>query len=206
MHTSADRGSSVALLQVGKMGASGSKRVNADSPKKPTLRGGQKSAAAQRVDKMTEAQLHEFRDAFNHFDKDGSGSIDQTELRSLCEWVGQETNDEEVKSMMYLADGDNSGKIDFWEFATLMAHKMGDAANPDKTLHAAFSVFDFDGSGTISAEEIREVMLEMGEPIEEGDISSVMGDIDSNGDGSVDYDEFAKVVTREMRDGGFALV
>jgi Ca2+-binding EF-hand superfamily protein len=87
-----------------------------------------------------------------------------------------------------------------------MAHKMGASSNPDETLRNAFQVFDSDGDGTISAKEIREVMWEMGECIDEGDIAGVMGDIDANGDGRVDYDEFAKVVTREMKDGGFALV
>ena len=87
-----------------------------------------------------------------------------------------------------------------------MAHKMGDSGNPDKTLRAAFSVFDTNGDGTISSEEIREIMREMGEAVTEDDIQRVLGDIDSNGDGSVDYDEFSKVVTREMRDGGFTLI
>lgn len=184
------------------MGGSGSKGI---SPRKSSPRKNA-SHASQRVDKMNEAQLNEFREAFNNFDKDRSGAIDAGELRALCEWVGQDTSDEEVANMMAIADGDKSGKIDFWEFATLMAHKMGASSNPDETLRNAFQVFDSDGDGTISAKEIREVMWEMGECIDEGDIAGVMGDIDANGDGRVDYDEFAKVVTREMKDGGFALV
>ena len=104
------------------------------------------------------------------------------------------------------ADGDQSGEIDFWEFATLMAHKMGDANNPDAALRAAFSIFDKDGDGTISADEIRDVMHEMGEPVLDHDIEKVIGDIDVNGDGHVDYDEFSRVVTKEMLEGGFTLL
>ena len=37
---------------------------------------------------------------------------------ALCEWVGQDTSDEEVANMMAIADGDKSGKIDFWEVST----------------------------------------------------------------------------------------
>ena len=49
-------------------------------------------------------------------------------------------------------------------------------------------------------------MREIGEPVGEDDIQNVLRGIDMNGDGKVDYDEFAKNVTREMREGGFALV
>ena len=105
--------------------------------------------------------------------------------------------------MMDLADGD--GEIDFWEFATLMAHKMGDA-NPDATLSAAFNVFDEDGDGTISSEELLNVMRNMGESATEEDLQRVINMIDINGDGSVDYDEFARAVTKEMQESGFTLV
>ena len=154
---------------------------------------------------MSEVQLHEFREAFNLFDRDRSGNIDIDELRQLIEWVGQDTTEEELKEMMLLADGDNSGRIEFWEFATLMAHKMGDT-NPEKTLHAAFQVFDANGDGTISAGELRGVMREMGEPLTESDIDNVLAGIDRNGDGKVDYEEFSRTVTDEMREGGFNLI
>ena len=158
-----------------------------------------------RVDLMNEAQIDEFREAFTQFDIGKSGSIDIDELRRLCEWIGQEVSEEDLKDMMDLADGDGSGEIDFWEFATLMAHKMGDA-NPDATLSAAFNVFDEDGDGTISSEELLNVMRNMGESATEEDLQRVINMIDINGDGSVDYDEFARAVTKEMQESGFTLV
>ena len=77
--------------------------------------------------------------AFNAFDADRSGYIEADELRRILQAVGQNVDDMELARMMHMADGDNSGKIDFWEFATLMSHKMADP-NPDRTLRAAFSV------------------------------------------------------------------
>ena len=54
------------------------------------------------VDRMTEAQLHEFREAFNQFDRDRSGYIEAAELKLLCEWVGQDASDDEIGEMMDL--------------------------------------------------------------------------------------------------------
>ena len=95
--------------------------------------------------------------AFNAFDRDRSGFIEADELRGILLAVGQEVSDDELAHMMAIADADGSGKIDFWEFATLISHKMADP-NPDRTLRAAFGVFDDDDDGTISAKELKRVM------------------------------------------------
>jgi calmodulin len=97
------------------------------------------------------------RQAFNAFDKDNSGMIDAEELGGVLRTLGQDVTDDEVQDMMNLADGDRSGHIDFWEFATLMLHKMADP-NPDRSLKAAFKVFDANNDGMISAKELRKVM------------------------------------------------
>jgi calmodulin len=179
------------------------------SPSKANQKSNPKNAASPEpvmtpADRLTEAQILEFREAFYAFDKDRSGYIDKDELKNLCAWVGQDATDADIDSMMVLADGDNSGKIDFWEFCTLMAHKMGDT-NPDKTLRHAFRVFDNDGSGTISADELKDVMREMGEQIDESDMDSLMRCMDVNGDGQIDYEEFSDIVTKEMQMGGYML-
>ena len=77
------------------MGAAATKHVGAPSVE-PSDR------CRHAVDRLSEAQLDEFRSAFNRFDTDRSGYIDAGELRLLCEWVGQETNKEELGEMMAL--------------------------------------------------------------------------------------------------------
>merc|ERR1712028_319943 len=78
--------------------------------------------------------------------------------------VGQNPTDDELAEMIRIADADGTGDIDFAEFVTLMAHKMADEKS-EETLRAAFSVFDTSGDGFISAEEMRRIMINVGEPV-----------------------------------------
>ena len=148
------------------------------------------------IDKLTDAQLDEFREAFNMFDKDGSGSIDVSELNDLMISVGQTCTEEELKEMVKAADSDGTGDIDFLEFAVLMAHKMTDE-NKDDTLKKAFSVFDASGDGFISAQEMRKIMFKLGEDLEQEDVEAVMEEVDVDGDGQINYQEFAKILARD---------
>jgi Ca2+-binding EF-hand superfamily protein len=89
-----------------------------------------------------------------------------------------------------------SGDIDFAEFVTLMAHKMADEKS-EATLKAAFSVFDTSGDGFISAEEMRRIMINVGEPVTLDDVEQVIRKVDIDGDGVINYDEFTKVIIEE---------
>ena len=106
--------------------------------------------------------------------------------------AGQNPTDEELEEMIRIADADGTGDIDFAEFVTLMAHKMADEKS-EETLRAAFSVFDTSGDGFINAEEMRRIMMHMGEPVTLEDVEQVIRKVDKNGDGAIDYDEFTKV-------------
>ena len=143
----------------------------------------------------TQAQLDEFREAFAAFDKDGGGSIDATELRALMASVGQIPTDDELHEMIRIADADGSGSVDFYEFVTLMAHKMTDVKS-EAHIKAAFSIFDFSGDGHIDAEEMRRIMMNVGEPVTISDINDLIGEVDKNGDGYVDYEVRTSSVAR----------
>ena len=89
-----------------------------------------------------------------------------------------------------------AGDIDFAEFVTLMAHKMADEKS-EATLKAAFSVFDTSGDGFISAEEMRRIMINVGEPVTLDDVEQVIRKVDIDGDGVINYEEFTKVIIEE---------
>jgi len=89
--------------------------------------------------------------------------------------------DETIKNeMLQLADINNDGKIDEEELNTLQ-----------EDLRAAFEVFDADNSGSISADEFRNAMMNYGNKLSVEQADAMMKDADVNGDG-VDYNEFVK--------------
>ncbi len=94
---------------------------------------------------------------FKAFDKDGDGKLSKQELQDgYNEHYGRIMSDEEIDKMFAAVDTDHSGFIDFSEFvvAAMQQHQL---TSQDK-LQAAFRMFDKDGSGIITADEIRDVL------------------------------------------------
>ena len=79
-----------------------------------------------------------------------------------------------------------SGFIDFDEFVTVMNEFM--PADDADQIRQAFSMMDKDGSGKISAAELKQVMRSIGEKLTDDDIDEIIREIDMDGDGEVDYE------------------
>ena len=64
-------------------------------------------------------------------------------------------------------------------------------AASNKTLPEIFAEFDEDGNGQITSVEFRNALRRLGLGITSREIDQVMERIDSNGDGKINYEEFA---------------
>lgn len=62
----------------------------------------------------------ELRKKFNEIDKDGSGSIDMTELRELLDKVGKKPNETQIKALITKYDSNKDGVLQFSEFQTMI--------------------------------------------------------------------------------------
>eukprot|EP00349_Pseudokeronopsis_sp_Brazil_P008132 CAMPEP_0202970154 /NCGR_PEP_ID=MMETSP1396-20130829/16148_1 /ASSEMBLY_ACC=CAM_ASM_000872 /TAXON_ID= /ORGANISM="Pseudokeronopsis sp., Strain Brazil" /LENGTH=97 /DNA_ID=CAMNT_0049698493 /DNA_START=48 /DNA_END=341 /DNA_ORIENTATION=+ len=96
------------------------------------------------------------------FDKDGSGTITDKELGYVMKSLGMNPSNDEIQDMMQEVNENGHGEINFAEFLTIMAHKMKDADTEFGTLEA-FRVFDKDRSGFISRNELKNILMELGE-------------------------------------------
>merc|ERR1712178_450071 len=92
----------------------------------------------------------------------------------------------ELQDMINEVDADGNGVIDFPEFLSLSARKMKDTDTEEEILEA-FKVFDRDGSGFISAAEIRHIMSNLGEKITDEEMDEMLAEADVDSDGKVDY-------------------
>ena len=102
-------------------------------------------------------------------------------------------------------DIDHSGFIDYSEFVIASMNEKQLLTN--EKLQAAFKMFDKvsqfvrylrikqDGSGTISSDEIKEV-LGFGKSLSEEAVQEIINQVDENGDGQISFEEFASMMKR----------
>ncbi|KAL2330465.1 hypothetical protein Fmac_018046 [Flemingia macrophylla] len=142
------------------------------------------------------------RRIFDMFDKNGDGMITVTEISQALSLLGLEADVEELESMTrsYIRAG-NDG-LTYEDFVALH-ESLGDAyfgglvqdeeeAQQESDLWEAFKVFDENGDGYISAKELQVVLHKLG--LVEGNaidnVHRMIGSVDTNNDGRVDFYEF----------------
>ncbi|KXZ48588.1 hypothetical protein GPECTOR_26g491 [Gonium pectorale] len=64
----------------------------------------------------------------------------------------------------------------------------------------AFTLFDSDGDGFITTKELGTVLRALGKSPTEAEIKAIVKDIDPDNRGVVDYKEFEKIMTRDIRE------
>ena len=65
-----------------------------------------------------------------------------------------------------------------------------------KELKGLFSSFDLDSSGSISVAELGDAMSKLGMPLEQSKLRAMVGEVDSDQSGEIEFEEFVKVVER----------
>lgn len=135
-------------------------------------------------------KIDELRSAFEAFDLNGDNYISPDEFVKVFKEVGIETPLVQIKAMIRVIDKDGNGLVDFNEFCDMMTTQ---AIDP---MRAAFSAFDLNGDGVLTAEEIYQVMTELGENISLNDAKDMVAAADANGDGKINFDEFIVIMKK----------
>ncbi|KAJ2226884.1 hypothetical protein GGF40_004243 [Coemansia sp. RSA 1286] len=156
----------------------------------------QQGQAAEPKAPFTESQLKELKDTFNEFDKDGNGSISREELELAMKTILGSEVQINAEELIRAVDKDGNGEIEFEEFLSLMAQYYNTSSEEDE-LREAFKVFDKNGDGVISADELRQVMTSLGERLTSEEVSEMIREADVDGDGNINYEEFSKMMVNK---------
>eukprot|EP00736_Rhodelphis_marinus_P008044 Rmarinus@m.13627 len=135
------------------------------------------------------------RDTFRRINKSGDGRIDESELRELLIELGSHPTDEQVKEFMAELDTNNDGHVCFEEFTDWYA---ASEARLQAEMFTTFDKFDTDHSGTIDKHELKNLLLKLGNAPSDAEIESAMKELDLDGDGQIDRDEFAVWYKRSL--------
>ena len=142
---------------------------------------------------ISSQKKNEYLEAFKIFDRNNDGQITQDELKLLLNNIGQKPSDSEIQDMINEIDIDGDGKINFDNFITLMEKKLRDHDNEEELIET-FKVFDKDGIGFITYNNLKDVIKSLGLNYTDDEIMEMIKECDLDKDMMINYDEFTKMV------------
>jgi len=134
---------------------------------------------------LPESSLPRIRQLFEEMDTSGDGRLQVVEFVQGLKKLGQQIDDiEKITAILEKVDVDGSGCIEYTEFLAMMVDL---SKQKDKNhVKGAFQVFDTNGDGNISMNEVKEMMG--------AEAARAFDSIDVNNDGQLDAKEFQELL------------
>jgi calcium-dependent protein kinase len=130
---------------------------------------------------LTKQEKENLSKIFKAIDTNSDGKLSKEEiLVGYDKFFGKAMEKEDIEKMFDAVDIDKSGFIDYSEFVIASMNEKQLLTN--EKLQSAFKMFDKDGSGFISSDEIKQI-LGFGKNMSEEAVNDIIKQVDANGDG-----------------------
>ncbi|XP_029168733.1 uncharacterized protein LOC114938811 isoform X2 [Nylanderia fulva] len=139
------------------------------------------------------------RKAFQMFDTTKSGFIETMKISTILNTMGQLFDDGELNSLIEENDPEGSGKVNFDGFCKIAGRFLEeeDAEAMQEELKEAFRLYDREGNGYITTATLKEILAALDDKLTSSDLDGIIAEIDTDGSGTVDFDEFMEMMTGE---------
>ncbi|KAF0772489.1 troponin C-like [Aphis craccivora] len=153
---------------------------------------------------LSKDQLKVLRKAFDTFDTEKNGKITCANINIILDMLGHATDTVTVRNIVAEIDHQGTGTLSFDDFCTLAAKFMTEEEEDSEAikteLREAFRnqikiVNLHSGNGYITTEVLREILSELDNNMSDEELDQMIDEIDADGSGTVDFDEFMEVMT-----------
>jgi Ca2+-binding EF-hand superfamily protein len=141
-----------------------------------------------------QAQIQEFKEAFNMIDQNRDGFIDKEDLHDMLASLGKNPADDMLDSMMAEAPG----PINFTMFLTMFGDKLN-GTDPEDVIKNAFACFDEENKGVIHEDRLRELLTSMGDRFTDEEVDEMYREAPIK-NGQFDYVEFTRILKHGKKD------
>lgn len=134
------------------------------------------------------------------FDTTKSGLIETVKISTILNTLGQQFDEGELQDLIDEEDPDNTGKVNFDGFANIASNFLieeEDAEAMQQELKEAFRLYDREGNGYITTSTLKEILAALDDKLSSEDLDGIIQEIDTDGSGTVDFDEFMEMMTGE---------
>jgi len=149
------------------------------------------------VEELTKEQVQMLRKAFDMFDREKKGYIHTNMVSTILRTLGQTFEEGDLQALIAEIDQDGSGELEFDEFLALTARFLveEDTEAMTEELREAFRMYDKEGNGYIPTSALREILRALDDKLTEDELDEMIAEIDTDGSGTVDFDEFMEMMT-----------
>mmetsp|Transcript_46180 Transcript_46180/g.53468 ORF Transcript_46180/g.53468 Transcript_46180/m.53468 type:complete len:511 (+) Transcript_46180:33-1565(+) len=137
---------------------------------------------------------------FQKLDRNGDGQLTRDELlKGFAEINKFGFNEKEVDELLKQADSNGNGVIDYGEFVAASINRK--TLLDKERLEAAFNLFDKDGNGELTMDEIKEVFSPGEKNMNDEEWVALIKEVDKNKDGKINYTEFRDLMIQIAESG-----
>merc|ERR1712227_799381 len=140
-------------------------------------------------------QVDSLKKGFDGFDKEG-GTINQTTMMMILKSMGVDVNKTDMENYSSEVDEEETGKFSFSMFCQVAARFMieDDEEQMKEELKEAFRIYDKENQGYITNEVLKEILREIDPTMTEDDLEGIIEEVDEDGSGTMDFDEFQEMM------------
>eukprot|EP01018_Ginkgo_biloba_P010989 Gb_05639 [translate_table: standard] len=168
----------------------------------PSGRNGQKNFILQETGLDNPSNM---RQAFSVLDRDGDGRIVFSDLQEFfSRGLGKNMSKEDIESMIYVADLNRNGSVEFEEFEKIInmfkEKAKGKKVQEDSEmslLKEAFTIMDRDGDGVVSLADLNGLMdVAMQRPMSQEDVVAMIEVAGGSVNSGVCYEDFVGMMQK----------
>jgi Ca2+-binding EF-hand superfamily protein len=142
---------------------------------------------------LTPEQVKTYTNAFKKFDTEGRGRMAQGDLQTLLRSIGFNVENQQAAEMIAVADSNNTGTIEQYEFLELMIGALRNK-NTKHEFARKFQIYDRNNDGYITKNNILQVTEALGTPLYPDQIDALIKQADKNKDGRISYKEYVSLM------------
>ncbi|CAG9856422.1 unnamed protein product [Phyllotreta striolata] len=138
------------------------------------------------------------RKAFTMFDTGKTGFIETIKIATILNTIGQLFDETALNELIIKNDPDKTGQVNFDSFYEIVSPFLEedlDEAETQQELKEAFRLYDREGNGYITTGTLKEILAALDDNLTSRDLDGIIAEIDTDGSGTVDFDEFMEMMT-----------